>query len=47
MEEEIICNNCGWTGDSTMLVSKTGCINDNNYCYCPNCGSDDIEDFEL
>lgn len=45
MEEELICNNCGWTGDSTMLVSETELIND-PCCLCPDCGSDDIEDFE-
>lgn len=45
MEEEIQCNECGWTGDETMLVSTTDAMDDP--CdKCPSCGSDDIEDFE-
>ena len=40
MEEEIICEKCGWTGDSTMLVSKRG------FNYCPHCGSDKITEIE-
>lgn len=45
MEEEIICNNCGWVGDTTMLVSLTDALDDP--CdKCPDCGSSDIEDFE-
>ena len=46
MEEKIICNKCGWTGDSTMLVCKTDDIDDNDFKYCPDCGSSDIEDIE-
>jgi len=46
MDEEIQCNNCGWTGDSTMLVSKTDSLDDRDFNYCPDCGSDDIEDIE-
>jgi predicted RNA-binding Zn-ribbon protein involved in translation (DUF1610 family) len=46
MDEEIQCNNCGWTGDSTMLVSKTDALDDRDFNYCPDCGSDDIEDIE-
>lgn len=45
MEEEIICNDCGWIGDSTMLVSDTERLDD-PCIKCPECGSDDIEDFE-
>ena len=45
MDEEIQCNNCGWTGDTTMLVSKTEDLEDRDY-FCPDCGSDDIEDIE-
>ena len=45
MEEEIRCNNCDWTGDSTMLVSETDAIEDPSN-KCPDCGSEDIEDFE-
>ena len=45
MCEEIQCNNCGWTGDNTMLVSETEDYDDP--CNkCPDCGSDDIEDIE-
>ena len=45
MDEEIICNNCGWTGDTTMLVSETDAIEDP--CNkCPDCGSTDIEDID-
>ncbi len=46
MKEEIICNECGWTGDNTMLVSKTADLLDKDFNYCPYCGSDDIEDIE-
>ena len=44
MEEEWICNNCGWTGDSTMLESKTDNQKELDFNYCPDCGSEDIED---
>lgn len=46
MDEEIVCNNCNWTGDSTMLVSKTEHLDDRDFNFCPDCGSDDIEDLE-
>lgn len=46
MEEELVCNNCGWTGDSTMLVSLTDDIEDEDYNYCPECESGDLEDLE-
>lgn len=46
MEEEIKCNNCDWSGDSTMLESKTEELEDVDFKYCPDCGSDDIEDIE-
>jgi len=29
-----------------MLLSKTDEIDDMYFNYCPDCGSDDIEDFE-
>ena len=45
MEDELICNNCGWTGDSTMLTSQTDDIEDTEYG-CPDCGSMDLEDNE-
>lgn len=44
--EELICNECGWTGDTAMLVSKTDEPEDRNFIYCPYCGSDDIEYIE-
>ncbi len=47
MEEEdnVVCNDCDWVGDPSELVSETSHIDDP--CNkCPNCGSDDIEDFE-
>lgn len=44
MDNEIICNNCGWSGDSTQLVSKTEALDDRDFSYCPECGSCDIED---
>lgn len=45
MEEELICNTCGWVGDLTMLVSSSDRLDDP--CdKCPECGSNDIEDFE-
>lgn len=45
MEEEIICKNCGWTGDATMLIC-TDVPNDESFIHCPECGSNDIEDIE-
>lgn len=45
MEDDIVCNECGWVGDTTNLVSTTSSLNDP--CdKCPNCGSDNIEDWE-
>jgi len=44
--DEIICNNCGWTGLTSELFSKTTDINDRDFKYCPLCDSDDIEDIE-
>lgn len=53
MEEEIICNNCGWTGCSTMLeCSEEDFDNpaisaqDPKFNLCPDCQSDDIEDID-
>lgn len=45
-DDEIQCNYCGWTGDVTMLVSKTESLEDVDFVYCPDCESDDIEDIE-
>lgn len=45
MDEEIRCNDCDWTGDSSELVSETSGLDDP--CnICPTCGSADIEDLE-
>ena len=46
MEEEIMCENCGWTGEDSMLESKTDHIDDNTFNRCPDCGSDEITDIE-
>ena len=48
MEEkpEIQCSECGWQGDVDELVSKTIHPWDKDFSYCPECGSDDIEDYE-
>ena len=43
--EEIECNECGWVGDTSELVSLTWHLDDP--CdKCPECNSDNIEDFE-
>lgn len=46
MEEDLFCNNCDWTGDATMLVSKTESLDDKDFNYCPECGSNDIENIK-
>lgn len=46
MDEEITCIDCGWTGDTTMLESKTDDLKDRDFKYCPDCGSEKIEDIE-
>jgi len=46
MEEEISCTNCDWSGDPSMLVSKTEDPEDLNFCHCPDCGSINIEDID-
>lgn len=46
--DEVICNDCGWTGD----VSQLTCAPEYNFSdrvkfdRCPCCGSDDVEDFD-
>lgn len=46
--EEIICNKCDWSGDSTMLECSDEDFISNNegvkFDRCPDCGSKDIED---
>lgn len=44
--DEIICNECGWIGDTTMLVSASDNLNDRDFIYCPDCWSDDIKDID-
>ena len=45
MDEEIMCNNCGWTGDPSKLVSETWDLDDP--CNkCPDFGSADMEDVD-
>ena len=46
MEDEIECIDCGWTGDSTMLESKTESLFDLDFNYCPDCSGNNIEDRE-
>ena len=47
MDEEIMCEYCGWTGDSTMLESETDHPEDKTFNLCPDCGSaDGITDIE-
>ncbi len=47
MEEfEIECNDCSWQGYALDLVSKTTDLNDKDFNYCPDCGSDDIQDIK-
>ena len=41
-EPEVQCNECGWQGDSMDLVDK----DDSSFIYCPDCGSNNIEDYE-
>ena len=45
-DPEIQCNYCGWQGDSSELESKTEKLDDRVFIYCPDCGSNDIEDYE-
>lgn len=41
---DVECNDCGWQGYEMSLESKTESLDDNNYCCCPECGSDDVSD---
>lgn len=45
-EYEIQCNNCDWQGVAFDLESATASVDDKKYIYCPDCGSDDIEDID-
>jgi len=44
---ELKCNNCGWEGDSTELIRLTINDKDNDFNYCPDCQSDNIENYNL
>jgi len=46
MNENVICNNCFWTGSDTELLSATADADDMTYNRCPECLSDEIEDLE-
>lgn len=54
--DEVICNDCGWTGDATQLVCASspalaeliehiGHLHQLFAC-CPKCGSSDIENID-
>jgi hypothetical protein len=45
-EFEVQCNECDWQGYALDLVSKTADLDDKDFKYCPNCGSDDIDDID-
>ena len=38
---ECMCNDCNWMGELTKLASDEW----DHYRYCPECGSDDIDEF--
>lgn len=46
MADEVFCNNCGWSGDVSQLVCASLSSVSIGFNYCPECGSDDIEDVE-
>jgi len=43
-EYEIECLDCDWQGYVLDLVSKTEDPKDRDFNYCPDCGSDNIQD---
>lgn len=47
--EELICNDCEWTGDSTMLECTEEDFKSDKedvlFNRCPDCGGEDLEDF--
>lgn len=43
---ELECGDCGWQGDSTNLVAATDDLDDMEFIYCPECGSDNVGDID-
>ena len=42
MKPEIQCANCGWQGDANELVTEPNDIDDGDFSYCPDCGSENV-----
>ena len=42
----LICNECGWQGDPSELVSKTDAVDDRDFSFCPQCEESDFEEEE-
>lgn len=42
----LICLDCDWKGYAFDLVRKTTAPDDNDFNYCPDCESDNIEEEE-
>jgi len=43
---EIECQKCGWSGDSSELVSTTDDLNDRDFSHCPYCGRTEFIDYD-
>jgi Zn finger protein HypA/HybF involved in hydrogenase expression len=46
-ELEIECLDCYWQGYTIELQSKTEDLEDRKFCFCPDCGSDNIQDIDI
>jgi Zn finger protein HypA/HybF involved in hydrogenase expression len=48
MEDEKLmwCKDCGWVGYPSQLVSAADVPDGDERIYCPDCGSDNVEDWE-
>lgn len=42
----LICEYCGWSGDSSELVALTDDLEDRDFTHCPRCDGTDFEDEE-
>lgn len=42
----LICNNCGWLGEPSELVSKTDALDDRDFSFCPQCEGNDFDEDE-